>query len=270
VKSAGAVASATVHLDLTESRVVVTAGGAGIGLATARAFAGAGARVWVCDVDGDALDRATTLDGVDGSIADVGDTAAIDEFMRTALDALGGIDVLVNNAGVAGPAGVIEDLDPAAVTRTLDLDVTSMFRTARHAVPPMKSQRSGLIVNVASTAGLMGFPYRTPYAAAKWAVIGLTKTMAMELGEHGIRCNAICPGSISGTRMDHVIDLEAAASGRAASDVRAGFERQASMRTFIEADEIAATICFLASSLAAKISGQAISVDGHTETLRTW
>ena len=125
-------------------------------------------------------------------------------------------------------------------------------------------------MNIASTAGLMGFPYRSPYAAAKWAVVGLTKTMAMELGEFGVRVNAICPGSITGPRMDHVIDLEARASGRSAADIRTGFERQVSMRTFIDAAEIAQTICFLASPLGRKISGQALSVDGHTESLRTW
>jgi NAD(P)-dependent dehydrogenase (short-subunit alcohol dehydrogenase family) len=255
-------------LDLADLRVIVTAGAAGIGRATAEMFAANGARVRVCDIDRAALD---TIDhpNIVGHIADVGDTASIDAFMSTCLRELGGVDVLVNNAGIAGPAGPLETLDPEAVTHTLDLDVTSMFRTARHAIPAMKAQRSGSIVNISSTAGQFGFPYRSPYAAAKWAVIGLTKTLAMELGEHGIRCNAICPGSIDGPRMDHVIELEARASGREPADVRAGFVRQTSMRTFIDAAEIAQTICFLASPLGAKISGQALAVDGHTDTLRT-
>ncbi len=171
--------------------------------------------------------------------------------------------------GSPGPGGTIDTLDPDEVTRVLDVNVTSMFRTSRHVVGPMTAQRSGLIVNISSTAGLFGFPYRSPYAASKWAVIGLTKTMAMELGGQGIRVNAICPGSITGPRMDHVIDLEAEASGRAPTDIRAGFERQVSLRTFIDASEIAQSIAFLASPLGSKISGQALSVDGHTETLRT-
>lgn len=255
--------------DLADLRVVVTAAGAGIGRATAELLAGAGAQVYVCDIDADALAQVTAHAAIDGSVADVGDTASVDDFMAAALAALGGFDVLVNNAGIAGPGGRVDAVDPEETTRTLDVNVTSMFRTSRHAVPPMVEQRSGLIVNIASTAGYLGFPYRSPYAASKWAVIGLTKTMAMELGEYGIRANAICPGSVAGPRMDHVIELEAEASGRSAADIRAGFESQVSMRTFMQPTEIAETIAFLASPMGAKISGQVISVDGHTETLRT-
>jgi len=257
-------------LELEGLRVVVTAAGAGIGRATAQMFADHGARVWICDIDADALAIVCRHDRIDGHVADVGDTESVDRFMSDALSSLGGIDVLVNNAGIAGPGGCIEDLDPAAVTHTMDVNVTSMFRTSRHAIPVMKQARSGLIVNISSTAGYLGFPYRSPYAAAKWAVIGVTKTMAMELGEFGVRANAICPGSITGPRMDHVIELESMASGRSVDDIRAGFAAQVSMRTFIEPDEIAQTICFLASPLGLKISGQVLSVDGHTETLRTW
>ncbi len=257
------------NLELEGLRVVITAAGAGIGRATATMFADHGARVWVCDIDGEALATVCEHSGIEGRRADVGDTTSIDAFMGEALEQLGGIDVLVNNAGIAGPGGRLEDLDPADVTRTLDVNVTSMFRTSRHAIPAMKQARSGLIVNISSTAGYLGFPYRSPYAAAKWAVIGVTKTMAMELGEFGVRANAICPGSITGPRMDHVIELEAQASGRTAAEIRAGFESQVSMRTFIEPEEIAQTICFLASPLGVKISGQVLSVDGHTETLRT-
>ena len=257
-------------LELEGLRVVVTAAAAGIGRATAQMFADHGARVWVCDIDADALAIVCRNDRIDGHVADVGDTESIDRFMSDALASLGGIDVLVNNAGIAGPGGCVEDLDPVDVTHTMDVNVTSMFRTSRHAVPVMKQARSGLIVNISSTAGYLGFPYRSPYAAAKWAVIGVTKTMAMELGEFGVRANAICPGSITGPRMDHVIELESQASGRSVDDIRAGFAAQVSMRTFIDPEEIAQTICFLASPFGLKISGQVLSVDGHTETLRTW
>jgi len=256
-------------LDLEDLRVVVTAAAAGIGRATARMFAEHGAQVWVCDIDAEALAIVCEDQRIEGHIADVGDTASMDAFMTEAITALGGIDVLVNNAGIAGPGGHVEDVDPADVTHTLDVDVTSMFRTSRHAIPEMKAAGSGLIVNISSTAGLHGFPYRSAYAAAKWAVIGLTKTMAMELGEHGVRANVICPGSITGDRMDHVVELEAQATGRPADDIRAGFAAQVSMRTFIDPEEIAQTICFLASPAGLKISGQVLSVDGHTETLRT-
>jgi NAD(P)-dependent dehydrogenase (short-subunit alcohol dehydrogenase family) len=257
------------RLELEGLRVVVTAAASGIGRATALMFADHGAEVWVCDIDAEALAVVCRHERIAGHVADVGDTGSIDRFMSEAIAALGGIDVLVNNAGIAGPGGHVEDVDPAAVTHTLDVDVTSMFRTSRHAIPVMKQARSGLIVNISSTAGLHGFPYRSAYAAAKWAVIGLTKTMAMELGEFGVRANVICPGSITGTRMDHVVELEARATGRPAEDIRAGFAAQVSMRTFIDPEEIAQTICFLASPLGLKISGQVLSVDGHTETLRT-
>lgn len=257
-----------IDLGLNGRRAIVTAGASGIGLATARRLTELGARVWVCDIDESALDAARA-EGIAGAPADVSDTAAVDAFVAAALDDLGGVDVLVNNAGIAGPGGAAHTVDPAEVARTLDANVGSMFRTIRGAVPPMIEQGSGLIVNISSTAGQFGFPYRAPYAASKWAVIGLTKTLAMELGEHGIRVNAICPGSVAGPRMDHVVALEAEASGRDADEIRAGYTEQVSMRSFVEAGDIADTIAYLASPLASKVSGQVIAVDGHTETLRT-
>lgn len=257
-------------LEVGGLRVVVTAAGAGIGRATAELLAEAGAEVQICDIDPAALAEVTASRGIGGSVADVGDTGSVDRFMADAIETLGGLDVLVNNAGVAGQGGTVESLDPAAMTETLDVNVTSMLRTARHALPPMKVQGSGLVVNIASTAGLHGFPYRVPYAASKWAVIGLTKTMAMELGPFGVRVNAVCPGSVAGPRMDHVIELEAEASGRPAGEIRRGFEQQVSLRTFVEPEEIAQSIAFLASPYGAKVSGQILSVDGNTETLRTW
>ncbi len=255
-------------LDLAGARVVVTAGASGIGAATARRFVGLGARVWVCDIDEDAL-VVIAADGVRGRAADVSVTADVDAFMERAIDDLGGIDVLVNNAGIAGPGGAAHTVDIDDVTRTLDVNVSSMFRTIRTAVPTMIEQRSGLIVNLSSSAGTFGFPYRAAYAASKWAVVGFTKTLAMELGEHGIRVNAICPGSVSEPRMDHVVALEAEASGRDPDQIRDGFTRQVSMRTFVDPGDIADTIAYLASPLAARVSGQVIGVDGHTETLRT-
>ncbi|MCP4961686.1 MAG: SDR family oxidoreductase [Actinomycetia bacterium] len=256
-------------LELGGLRVVVTAAGSGIGRATAEMFADMGAAVQVCDIDDAALADVCAEEHIGGAVADVGDTASVDVFMAGALAAMGGVDVLVNNAGIAGPGGRLELIDPEEATKTLDVNVTSMFRTTRHVIGPMRAQGSGLIVNIASTAGYLGFPFRSPYSASKWAVIGLTKTLAMELGADGIRVNAICPGSIKGPRMDHVIDLEAQASGRDAAEIRRGFERQVSMGTFIDATEIADSIAYLASPLGHKVSGQVLSVDGHTETLRT-
>lgn len=255
-------------LELSATRVVITAGASGIGAATARRLTALGARVWVCDIDPDAVGT-IVREGISAMSADVSDTEQVDAFLDVAIDDLGGLDVLVNNAGIAGPGGAAHTVDPDDVTHTMDVNVTSMFRTIRRAVPTMIEQGSGLVVNLSSTAGQFGFPYRAPYAASKWAVVGLTKTLAMELGEHGIRVNAICPGSVSGPRMDHVVELEAEATGRDRDEIRAGFAEQVSMRTFVDPSDIADTIAYLASPLAAKVSGQIIGVDGHTETLRT-
>lgn len=250
-------------------RAIVTAGGAGIGRAIVDVLAEEGARVITCDIDPDAVAEVGGVTGVEARVADVGSTSAIDDFMERALGILGGVDLLVNNAGIAGPAGRIETLDPETVTACLDVNLTSMVRTTRHAVPAMVAAGSGSIVNISSTAGLHGFPYRSAYAASKWAVIGLTKTIAMEVGGAGVRANVICPGSISGPRMDEVIRLEAAASGRDQDEIRKGFERQVSMRSFVDARDIAHMVAFLASPRASMISGQVISVDGNTETMRT-
>jgi NAD(P)-dependent dehydrogenase (short-subunit alcohol dehydrogenase family) len=251
-------------------RVIVTAGAAGIGRAIAEEFADDGASVFVCDVSSDAIaTMSVERPGIGAVVADVSDEAAVDAFIDEAVEALGGVDVLVNNAGIAGPGGRLEDLSLDAWRQTFDVNVTGMFLTSRRVIPHLIEQRSGSIVNLSSTAGLFGFPYRAPYAASKWAVIGLTKTMAMELGEFGIRVNAICPGSVNNERMDRVVDLEAAASGRPAADVRAGFTKAVSLQTFVDPQDIAAMVRFVCSPAGARISGQALTVDGHTESART-
>jgi NAD(P)-dependent dehydrogenase (short-subunit alcohol dehydrogenase family) len=255
--------------ELADQRVVITAGGAGIGLAAAEAFARSGSEVWICDVDQKALDRANDRLGIHGVLADVGSDEGMSAFFEAVTSAGEGIDTLVNNAGIAGPSGVTEDISSADANRVFDVNVTSIFRTCGHVVPIMRAQGSGSVINISSTAGQFGFPYRSPYAASKWAVIGITKTLAMEVGGAGVRVNAICPGSVAGPRMDHVIDIEAQASGRASAAIRAGFESQVSLQSFVVTSDIADAIVFLASAAAQMISGQVIAVDGHTETLRT-
>jgi NAD(P)-dependent dehydrogenase (short-subunit alcohol dehydrogenase family) len=258
------------NVDVAGLRVIITAGASGIGLATAEEFLAGGAQVQICDVDTGALEGFRSLHPVAGAWnADVSDEATVDEFIAGAIDAMGGVDVLVNNAGVAGPGGRTDTLELDAWTRTLDVNVTCAFLTSRRVIPHLIAQRSGSIVNMSSTAGLMGFPNRAPYAAAKWAVIGLTKTMAMELGEFGIRVNAVCPGSVDNERMDRVVQLEAEASGRSVDEIRLGFTKAVSLQTFVDPADIAATIRFVCSPAGAKISGQALTVDGHTESARS-
>ncbi|MEE8502141.1 MAG: SDR family oxidoreductase [Kiloniellales bacterium] len=253
---------------LTNTRVIITAGGAGIGRATARAFHAAGARVHICDVDAATLaDAQAELPGLGVSEADVSDPDQVDRLFDAALDALGGLDVLVNNAGIAGPTALLEDCEPAEWRRTLAVNLDGQFYCLRRAIPALKAAGGGAIVNLASTAGLYGYPRRGPYVASKWAIVGLTKSLAIELGPSGIRVNAICPGSIEGPRMDRVIAAEAAATGSSEEEVRQAYMRNTSMRCFIDAEDIANMAVFLCSPAGAKVSGQALAVDGHTESL---
>lgn len=248
-------------------RVMVTAGGGGIGAVIARSFARDGARVHTCDLSSDALDAVTAADpSIMGSIVDLSEPEAIDSWCRAAIDDLGGVDVLVNNAGIAGPTADLEDISLEDWRQCLAIDLDSHFLTCRAVVPVMKQQGSGSIINLSSTAGLFGYGRRTPYSAAKWAVIGLTKSLAIEVGGHGIRANAICPGSVRGDRMDRVIAAEAQARGVEPSFVETEYCASQSIGRFVDPQEIADMAVFLGSPQSKMVSGQAIAVDGHTET----
>lgn len=258
------------NIDVNDLRVWITAGGQGIGRAIAEAFLANGAQVHVCDVDAARLaECAAELPALGASVADVADSAQVQQSFDAAIAQMGGIDVLVNNAGISGPTGAVEDIDPLAWQQTMNVNINGHFYCTRLVVPLMKAQRSGSIVNISSTAGLYGYPLRSPYASSKWAVIGFTKTLAMELGELGIRANAICPGSINNSRMDGVIEREAALRGLSTAEIRQSYAKQVSMQTFIDPEEIANMVLFISSPLGAKISGQALCIDGHTETMRT-
>ena len=244
-------------------RALVTGGGAGIGRAIADCLLREGARVMVVDTE-----RGTKPDVV----ADVSTTGGVESLFQAVRVQLGGLDLLVNNVGVAGPTAPVENMDPDEFDRCVQICLGSAFRCTRAAVPLLRegpSNRQRSIVNISSTAGLLGYPLRSPYVAAKWGVIGMTKTWAMELGPEGIRVNAICPGSVGGPRMDGVIEREAATIGSSPAEIRAAYEGQVSMRSFIDATDIGETVVFLASPAARFINGQALAVDGHTETLST-
>lgn len=258
----------TAYPGVADQRVIITAGAAGIGLAIARAFQAAGAQVHICDNDAEALAAIAASDPEIGTgLADVAEPDQVARYFDEALAHLGGLEVLVNNAGIAGPTGPIESCELEAWRRTLAINLDGQFLCARQAVPVMKEAKRGAIVNLSSAAGVHGFPLRTPYAASKWGVIGLTKTLAMELGPWGIRVNAICPGAVEGPRIDRVIKADAAARGLSEASVRDAYLGQSSMRTFVSAADIAHMVLFICSDAGAKISGQALSVDGHTEKL---
>lgn len=249
-------------------RVLVTAAASGIGAEIARAFAETGAEVHICDIDEAALDAFSLANPkIAATHADVTNEADVARvFADMNVDARG-LDVLLNNAGTGGPTGLVEDLALAEWRTCISANIDSLFLFARLAAPAMKQAGSGLIINLSSTAGFMGYPMRTPYAASKWAVIGLTKSLAMELGPHGVRVNAICPGAVEGPRMDRVIAAEAEATGESEETIRSGYADACSLKSFVTARDIADMAVFLASPAASKISGQAIAVDGHTEML---
>lgn len=238
--------------------VLVTAGASGIGRAMADAFAAQGDQVIVTDVDKAAL--ATCPATWHTHLCDVTDEAAMAALCAGLLR----LDVLCANAGIAGPTAPVEEMPLEAFRACVSVNLDGAFLAAKHAIPLMKRAGQGVMLVTSSTAGQYGYPFRAPYAAAKWAVVGLTKTLAMELGPFGIRANAICPGAVEGPRMDGVIAREAAAKGMAEDAIRAGYAAGTSMQRFVTAEDIAQMAVFLASDAARLVSGQVIAVDGHT------
>jgi NAD(P)-dependent dehydrogenase (short-subunit alcohol dehydrogenase family) len=256
-------------LRLDGKRVLLTAGAAGIGRVTLDTIAAAGARVHICDVDETALkDVRASHRGVGTSVADVADEVAVERLFDDALGRLGGLDILINNAGIAGPTGRIEEIAPADWRRTLEVNITGQYLCARRAVPHLRAAGGGSIVNLSSVAGRFGFPLRTPYAASKWAVVGLTKSLAIELGPDQIRVNAICPGAVEGDRIDRVIAAKAAALGIPFEAMRQEVIDKASMKRAISPQDVANMILFLSSEAGRLVSGQVIGVDGNVEYLR--
>lgn len=250
-----------------ERRVIITAAASGIGRVVAGAFLAQGDRVHLCDIDDRAL--AAVREELPHAVAtrvDLADSDAVDAWVQAAVADLGGVDVLINNAGIKGPTAFVEDVTPAEWRESLAVGLDTQYLTARRVAPVMKAQGSGSIINMSSMAGVFGYGRRTPYAAAKWAVIGLTKSLAVELGPHGVRCNAICPGSVAGARMDAVIMSEATSRGVDPSVVQDEYLSGQSIKRFVEPQEIADLCLFLASPASSMISGQAIGIDGHTET----
>ncbi len=243
-------------------RVLITAGASGIGLVMARAFAGAGYRVWVTDVDAAAL--AAVPQDVRATLCDAADESAMaDLFAQIARD-WGGLDVLCANAGIKGPTAAIAEMPLDGWHACIRVNLDGAMLAAKYAAPLMTQARAGVMIFTSSTAGLYGVPYRAPYAAAKWAVIGLMKTVAMELGPFGIRANAICPGSVTGPRIDRVIDAEAAQKGVSPQDIRDGYAKGTALGRLSDPEDVAALAVYLASDGARMISGQAMAVDGFT------
>ena len=253
-------------MDFTTKRVLVTAGANGIGLAIANKFRELGAAVFVTDIDPDAVEKAR-VNGLLAAVSDVSDEDQVRGLMIIVREELGGLDVLVNNAGIAGPTGPLETLDAAAWKATFDVNIHGQFFCIKHALPLLREGTSASIVNLSSAAGRLGMAGRSAYSASKWAVVGLTKTLAIELGPDGIRVNAICPGAVNGPRIDAVIAAKAQMLDRPADEVSALYHNQSSLGRLIEAEDIANMTAFVASDMARNVNGQALAVDGNTEKL---
>ncbi|MEM9230682.1 MAG: SDR family oxidoreductase [Pseudomonadota bacterium] len=253
---------------LQDQRFLVTAGASGIGFAIARELVAQGARVAICDIDKPQLECTAIELGVSTAcIADVTDADALDQFFETLLSDFGGLDGVVNNAGVPGPTAPIESVADDAWRHCIDVCLTGQFLVTKRAVPLLKSAKGGSIVNMSSAAGKHGYALRTPYAAAKFGVIGLTESLAKELGPDNIRVNAILPGFVEGPRMDAVIANKAKATGISVADMQASYLKAVSMRRMVRAADVANMVCFLLSDAGANISGQSLAVDGNVEYL---
>jgi len=253
---------------MSTQRVVITGGGSGIGLTFARRFAAEGARVAVCDASPEAIAQVVAeYPDMLARTADVTDEGQMTAFLDEVEQAFGGADVVCSNAGTGGPAGRIEDLSYDDWAACVGVNLFGAFLTCRWAARVMRAQESGLILLTTSTSGLHGVPNRSPYVAAKWGIVGLMKTLAMELGPAGVRVNAIAPGAVEGARMERVVAMEAAASGMNQDEVRQIYVKGTSLRTWVSADDLADMALFLASPGASKVSGQVMAVDGHTESM---
>ena len=248
-------------------RVLVTAGAGGIGRAISLAFASAGAKVHACDIDAAALSALAADDPrITTSVCDVADRSAVQRMVKEATDALGGLDVLVNNAGIAGPAASVETLDPDAWESVLRVNLTGTFTVTQAAIPHLKRSAAGSIVVMSSLAGRFGYPNRSPYATTKWGLIGFTKTLSRELGEFGIRVNAILPGAVEGPRLQQVFEGRASVSGLTVAEEEAAALGNQSIKRLVDPADIASLAVFLASDASRSISGQMIPIDGDSQS----
>ena len=254
-----------------ENIVLISGGASGIGAQTAKRFLEQDDIVHICDVSEDLVsDFLAANPGATGTVADIGSKPDVERVFADVERSFGRLDILVNNAGIAGPSAPVDSHDEDGWDECIRVNLSGTFYMTRRAVPLLRKSSGGAIINVLSTAALHGYPLRSAYTASKWGMMGLMKTWAMELGPEGIRVNAVCPASVEGPRIDAVIERDAEQRGLPVEQVREVYLRQTSMRTFVSADDVADVILFLGSDAAKKISGQSISVDGHTEGLSNW
>lgn len=246
--------------------VVVTGGASGIGLTIASTFHALGARVAICGRDREALDRAAAeMPGIFAQPCDISRTGEIAAFFDAAVSHLGRLDFLVNNAAVPGVQSELENLSDDDWDSVVSINLSGLFRTTRAAIPHLKAAGGGAIINIGSTAGTMAFPRRSAYSATKWAVVGLTKTLARELGPHHIRVNVVAPGVTDGERIRKYWDMKARADGVPVAEVAARVLSASSLGTLISPQEVADMVAYLCGPGGRAITGQVVSICGGTE-----
>ena len=256
-------------LSLKSKKIIISAGASGIGWSTAKICLSKGATVYICDIESKYLKKVQKHPLNKKKLfvyeCDASNENQVSELFKKINKKTKKIDALINNVGIAGPTGSLEKLKSQDWERTIQVDVNSHFYFTKKAIPLLKKSKNGSIINISSTAGILGFPLRSPYAASKWAIIGITKTLAMELGKFNIRVNAVCPGSIKGERMKRVIRDKAKFTKVSSKKVEKEFISMSSMKKWILEEDIGKMCAFLISDDSSKVSGQVISVDGHTE-----
>ena len=249
--------------------IIISAAADGIGWCITSLFLDQGYTVYASDIDQEKIDAINEHPLINNRLffhnVDAGDANSVKNYFESLK--LSSIDAIINNVGIAGPTGIMEDISVEDWNQTIETNLNSHFYFTKYAIPLLKNNKGGSIINLSSTGGIFGFPLRTPYAASKWAIIGITKSLAMELGEFNIRVNAICPGSVSGERMDRVIKAKAKSLGINESELREDFEDMVSLKTFVDKEDIANMAVFLLSDQAHRISGQVMTVDGNTERM---
>ena len=254
---------------LKNKKIIISAGASGIGWATTKVCISRGAKVFLCDVNEKLINKINKTKKYKNKIfayeCDASNEDEVIGFFSKILKKTKKIDALINNIGIAGPTGTLDKLDSQEWEKTIQVNVVSHFYFTKQAIPMIKKNKSGSIINLSSGAGIMGFPLRSPYAASKWAIIGITKTLAMELGKYNIRVNAVCPGSIKGERMKRVIRDKAKFTKVSSKKIEKDFISMSSMKKWILEEDIGKMCAFLISDDSSKVSGQVISVDGHTE-----
>ena len=256
---------------MSGKNIIISAAADGIGWAIARSCLEKGYNVYLSDINQLKIDEINKhplinkkifIDNVDANSPD-----SVEKYFTAIKEKTSTIDALINNVGVSGPTGPMESLSISDWKNTIEVNVNSHFYFTKNAIPLLRANNGGSIINISSTAGLFGFPHRTPYAASKWAVIGITKSLAMELGDFNVRVNAICPGSVSGDRMKRVIEAKAKTTGIPKEELQQDYESMVSLKSFVDKEDIASMALFLISNEAKRISGQVMTVDGNTERM---